>query len=533
MDVEVASGVALADAPTSRRLVAVRFSPGLAAGWRLAVAAGLALAVVVRFASRSHFWLDEALTVNIARLPLGDIPEALRHDGAPPLYYLLLHGWTAVAGTSVMAVRALSGLFAVAALPLVWLAGRRLGGRPVAWAALVLLASSPFAVRYATEARMYSLVVLLVLAGGLALARVTEGRSMGAMVALALATGFLLLAHYWSVYLLAVVGAVLLVGAVRGDGGARRALLAMAAGTLLFLPWLPSFLYQMQHTGAPWGHRGGLRTVLDSLTDFAGGFRNPGVVLTLLFQVLIGLAVFGRAVDGRRIELDLRTRAPGRLLALVAFATLGLGLVVGRLTGAAYASRYASIVFPLVILLVALGIGVLADRRLRVAVLVAAVGLVLPAVARGTGEERTSAARVAAKIRLLNPPAGDVVAYCPDQLGPSVSRLLPPGLVQLTFPRARSPEFVDWVDYRETNEEARPGAFARMLLDRAGPDHAIWLVWSGGYRTFEGKCERLHRELGWARPDRFRVVGNSGRRPEHFGLTRYPPAFGLTRHPPP
>ncbi|MDQ6911086.1 MAG: hypothetical protein M3Z84_09955, partial [Actinomycetota bacterium] len=50
------------------------------------------LALALRFVALSHLWLDEALSVNIASLPLGDIPGALRHDGAPPLYYLLLHG---------------------------------------------------------------------------------------------------------------------------------------------------------------------------------------------------------------------------------------------------------------------------------------------------------------------------------------------------------------------------------------------------------------------------------------------------------
>ena len=53
----------------------------------LAVVAGLAL----RFYARSPLWLDEALSVNIAKLPVNEIPEALRHDGHPPLFYVLLH----------------------------------------------------------------------------------------------------------------------------------------------------------------------------------------------------------------------------------------------------------------------------------------------------------------------------------------------------------------------------------------------------------------------------------------------------------
>ena len=41
----------------------------------------------------------------------GDIPGALRLDGSPPLYYLLLQLWMRAAGTSEEAVRALSVLF--------------------------------------------------------------------------------------------------------------------------------------------------------------------------------------------------------------------------------------------------------------------------------------------------------------------------------------------------------------------------------------------------------------------------------------
>ena len=136
-------------------------------GVGLVVAAGLLL----RFWTRSGLWLDEALTVDIARLPLHEIPNALKHDGAPPLYYYLLHFWIVLFGQSNDAVRSLSGVIAVLTLPVAWLCGRRFGGRAVAWTMLVLLASAPFAVYYATESRMYALVILLTGCGFLALQR--------------------------------------------------------------------------------------------------------------------------------------------------------------------------------------------------------------------------------------------------------------------------------------------------------------------------------------------------------------------------
>ena len=488
----------------------------------------LFLAVVVRFATGSALWLDEAQTVNIARLPLDDMIEALRHDGAPPLFYVLLHGWMSVFGDGDLSVRFLPGLFGVAALPLVWLAGRRLGGPTVAWSALLLLATSPFAVRYATEARMYSMVVVLVLVGYLAVTELLERpTSRRAAVGVALVTGALLLTHYWALYLLFVVGVGLMVlarGSSPSKEGARRGLVAMALGSLAFLPWLPAFIYQAGHTGTPWGGVGRLRSMVDTLFHFSGGYSEPGLFLGMITYGLIGLALFGRAVDGRRIEIDLRTLPGGRRLAFVGYGTLAvavLATVVGR---SAFAVRYASVMFPTVILLAALGTTLLLDRRVRHAVLAVAVVFGFWAIAPNVFGDRTSAGRVAAALQEGVQP-GDVVAYCPDQLGPSVSRLLPDGLgaEHLTFPRATPPQLVDWVDYAKVNKAADPEPFAQMLLERAGPTGTVWVVWAPGYRTFKDKCQGLLGNLDLARRNNTRPVKLPSKNFEKPALIRFPP----------
>jgi hypothetical protein len=500
----------------------------------VAVAAVVAFGIAARFIAFSHLWLDEALTVNIARLPVGEIPAALRHDGSPPLYYLLLHYWMVVFGSGTIAVRALSGLFSVACLPLAWMAGARLGGRRAAAAALVLLAASPYAVQYASEARMYSMIMFIVLAGGLALARLLEAPSRWAAVAVGVATGALLLSHYWSGYLVAVIGA-LLVRAVRrgnrplgGPGvspqntGPRTALVAMVCGALPFLAWMPVFLFQARHTGAPWGAPGrGLRTVIDTVGVLVNGYKDLGPVPILLFEALIALAVFGRAVDRRRVELDLRGREPARSVALATFGALALGILASRLTGQAYAPRYAAMALPGVVVLGGLGVGVLADRRLRVAVLTIAVGYASLSILPIMRFERTQAPKVAAAIRSSARP-GDVVAYCPDQLGPSVSRLLPAaGIDQFTFPLSLPPQLIDWVDYAKVNK-APTQPFADMLDGWAGAAHDVLLVWSPRYQVAGPKCDRLRRDLADLRTED-ELVGISNV-PERMGLLRYRPA---------
>src|SRR6478752_3738779 len=183
----------------------------------LAVVGVVALGVVLRFVCQSDMWADEVLSVNIAKLPFDRLMPALRHDGAPPLYYLLLHGWMRAFGSGPTAVRALSGLAGTLTLIPMWCIGRRLDDRRrrlalapadspnvVAWSALLLLALSPFAIRYSTEARMYALVMLFVTLGYLAVVRALERPTVFRLLAVALVTGALLYTHYWSFALLAV-----------------------------------------------------------------------------------------------------------------------------------------------------------------------------------------------------------------------------------------------------------------------------------------------------------------------------------------
>ena len=174
--------------------------PLLMAAGAVAVIAG----VVLRFWAPSPLWLDEAISVNISKLPLAQVPRALSHDGAPPLYYVLLHFWMGIFGRGDIAVRALSGVVSVGTLPFLWLAGRRVGGRTVAWVTFFLGLTSPFAIYYATAARMYSLMVLFSVLGFLAVQRALERPSAGRLLSVSAATAALLYTHYWGLYLVLV-----------------------------------------------------------------------------------------------------------------------------------------------------------------------------------------------------------------------------------------------------------------------------------------------------------------------------------------
>lgn len=477
---------------------------GLAPEVVVAVVVAVVAGVALRFVPSTPMWLDEALTVNIASLQPEAMLDALRSDGHPPAYYLLLHYWMDLFGTSDGAIRALSGLFSVASLPLAWLVGRRIAGPAMAWLATAMLALSPFALRYGSEARMYAMVGFGVLAGWLLVDDLWAGRRPGWRVPLlAVVTGVLMLTHYWVIFL---GGAVALVAAVRWwrTTGAQRAgtawsLVGLAGGAVLFVPWLSSFVTQAGSTGTPWAPSTLPPEAVGVLVrDLVAGPAPGAVVAVAVAGLVAAIALMGRDCgDAGRIELVVRTTPVLRTEAIVVAVALAAGTVVSWVGGTAFASRYGMVVAPVVAVALAFGVAVVRHRVFRFALLAVLLAAGLGATAQEVRGDRSQAGEWAAAIAAEARP-GDVVAYCPDQLGPAGTRALTAamgpaagGLTEVVVPSLAGPRFVDWVDYQQRNEAADPAAVADGIIAAGGPDAAVFVVWNGSYRTYEGLCEQV------------------------------------------
>ncbi len=552
----------------------------------LVVAAG----VVLRFYCPSVLWLDEAISVNISKLPVAAIPGALGQDGAPPLFYVLLHFWMKVFGQGDVAVRALGGVTSVLALPFFWAAGRRVGGVRVAWITFFAAVTSPFAIFYATDARMYSLMILWCVLGFLAVARALEAPTRGRLLAVGLLVAAVLYTHYWGLYLVSTTGLWLAYHLWRHQRGlpsrlsraaAARTFGAMLLGSLTFVPWVPIFWFQARHTGTPWAPSPTPAALIRVFDGFAG--TGPwAVLLAFCYFCLVALGVFARRPAGEagseppagaaRGDLEAISHldptpatsrakaarlvdraigfagfgpggagnpghrrsgegltlvlAPNRRampVAAVLTGTLLLALLGGIADDAAFVARYTAAVLPLFVLLVALGIDVLTRRRLVVGALSVLCVAGLLTAAGNNSQQRSQAGQIA---QVLNAEAqpGDLVVYCPDQLGPAVSRLVDvPGLEQLTFPRAIGPQRVDWIDYRRVVAGTNVEAFAQNMLANLQPGHTLWLVWRNGYAPFGSDCGDLASWFSLTQGQGTTVVkANPSFLYEHENLVRYP-----------
>src|SRR5271166_658524 len=130
---------------------------------------GLALAILLAggLAARLYclackpFWFDESFSVEVARIDWRNFLHLLWwREANMSLYYVLLRIWLHF-GQSPFFIRSLSAVIAAATIPAIYWLGTLLFDRRVALIAAALLALNGYDIRYAQEARSYSLFVLL------------------------------------------------------------------------------------------------------------------------------------------------------------------------------------------------------------------------------------------------------------------------------------------------------------------------------------------------------------------------------------
>lgn len=127
-----------------------------------ALIAVLLLASLLRIyhITQQSFWFDEAFAWNI--IIQDDMFPRIATDTHPPLYYLLLRGWSDITGDSELALRYFSALTSIMTVAFVAQIGRELSYQHKGWVYLpvfagLMIALSDAEIFLAQEARNYSL----------------------------------------------------------------------------------------------------------------------------------------------------------------------------------------------------------------------------------------------------------------------------------------------------------------------------------------------------------------------------------------
>jgi mannosyltransferase len=300
--------------------------------------APLALAVSVgaglRFWSLDGrgYWRDEIFSVDLVRLPFGQMMHAVpRTEGTPPAYYALAWLWARIFGTSEAGLRSLSALVGTLTVVAVYVAAARLFDRRTAVVSGLIMATSPLSVWYGQEARSYALGSFAV-AVSLAAVAVAQGqaRSRVGIWAWAVSSVLALATHYFTVFVIIPEAVWLLVTVRRRD---RRVVPAVGLVGIAGLALVPIALAQR---GNPAWIAGSslVRRIVEVPSVFLAG-PQPSVALLsiplgLIFVVALGAAVRGRDLAGRRQVMLLSAVGTAGVVLPLALALGGVDFFVAR-----------------------------------------------------------------------------------------------------------------------------------------------------------------------------------------------------------
>jgi 4-amino-4-deoxy-L-arabinose transferase-like glycosyltransferase len=162
----------------------------------------VALGAVLRLVAlgRKSFWLDEVISVVIARKPGAAFWNYLWHDyGNMALYNVLLRPWLRF-GLDEASVRLLSVIPGIASIPLMYLLGNRLFGKETGTLAALFLSLNACAVVYSQEARGYSLLLLGVIVSTYLFVRLIEEPGYLIACAYGVVAGLTLYCHYFGMF---------------------------------------------------------------------------------------------------------------------------------------------------------------------------------------------------------------------------------------------------------------------------------------------------------------------------------------------
>lgn len=280
---------------------------------------------------------DEAYSWRIAQYPVADLIERARGDANPPLYYLLLKAWVAVAGDSLASMRGLAAAFGALTVAAVAAFVAELGGRR-AWggglAAAALVAVHPLQTTLGRSARAYAPALFLAVVSSYLLWRAVREGKRRWWVGYGVAAGLFALTHHYALFTLAahalfVAGSAAAAALRREPGAGRlvgRAALGSTVALAVYLPWLGGTLEQVHSvkTGF-WIPELTAATAAEHLAGFVTGLTEAGGAELAIAAAIAAVVLVGLVGD--------RGRGGAVLLLMIVVpwaAAVGLSLATGR-----------------------------------------------------------------------------------------------------------------------------------------------------------------------------------------------------------
>ena len=221
--------------------------------WAVPASATLVLAAACKLTSEKYpLWQDEILTrILLGSHNFGHMIRAVADgiDSSPPLYWCVMWFWTRLFGLSEFNLRLFSSLAVSAAFFALWTLCRRVAGFwPATLAVVVCFFLNAQIFLHATQCRNYPLFLALTAIVLLQIQRIGRKAQVAVWDILLLSgsVGMLVLTHLFGFLFSGILFLAIIVSDLAGRRFRPLCYLAIPAGWLAFVPWIPAFLQQMK-----------------------------------------------------------------------------------------------------------------------------------------------------------------------------------------------------------------------------------------------------------------------------------------------
>lgn len=282
----------------------------------------LALGAILRLIdlTKSSIWHDEGYTMWLLRYDFAEILTRTARDVHPPMYYLISKVWVSVFGTSVFSIRFMSLLFSLGIIFLVYKIIENLFSQKAAFWSAILVAFSPFMIRFAQEARMYGVVAFFTTLATYYFIKFVKENKNKYLVGYVLAMIVAMYTQYYSFFVIISLWAIYAIITWKKKGLLNWKWWAANLSLLvLYLPWFPVAYRQVTRvSGSYWIQPEWItiRTVpnnvlqfftyshMDSLYNWSDILAHPAYWLLALALIATGVVLF-KSKENRAAVLSL------------------------------------------------------------------------------------------------------------------------------------------------------------------------------------------------------------------------------------
>lgn len=331
-------------------------------------------------------WLDEILSIDYASLPFREMVYTVAsEDINSPVFYVTLKFWILLFGKSILSVRALSVIFSIVCIPLIYCLGKKIAEEECGLISSLILAISPYHIWYAQEVRAYSLQVLTLIVSTYYLFQLLETEKLSYWLAYFFATLFSIYTQLFSVFV--VFAQYLFIfflyfSKKKSSFFLRNALVVALSIVLSYFPWFLITLKQPIKTITEWIPPVSLIDIPKTFWKFSfGAYLQLPKILIVVGGPLIIISLFSAFISLYRsiVANDNKSNETKKLrqifLLLFLLVPISLFYIISLKKPIYVADRYLIVCLPAYCLLIGHGLIKLPNLRIQAVISVLLVSM--------------------------------------------------------------------------------------------------------------------------------------------------------------